>query len=113
MEKLKMKEYVSPHCLEREKERGVPRRSVEHTLGNIVAEYGWKEHPDAEPKPLAHPHRRAFLVQDRGVQGVIKIYDASEDVLVHVTVITLPHAEWGPLPKKYQVGWISNQKKRP
>ena len=81
----------------------------------IIVEYGFKDHPDSEPRPLLKPHRRAFLIQGRGLQGVIYIIDASDDNAVLVTAITVPHDEWGPLPKRYSKFWVSistNERKK-
>lgn len=97
----KMQYYESSHCRERRIERGVENTSIEYDLGHFTAEYGYKDHPNAEPRPLSKPNRRAFLVQLRGVQGVLTLWDASDTKVVKVTVIPPPFIEWGPLPKKY------------
>jgi hypothetical protein len=38
----------------------------------------------------------------RGLQGVIFIIDATDTKAVKVTVIAIPHDEWGPLPERYR-----------
>jgi hypothetical protein len=106
----KMKEHNSKHYDERVDERGVEDTSIEHDLGHFVIEYGYKEHPNAEPRPLKNPHRRAFLTMGRGLQGVVKLYDATDTKAVKVTVIVVPHDEWGPLPERYRQ-YTSSQKK--
>lgn len=105
----KMKEHDSKHFLERLIERLVTNRSIEYILGHIVVEYGFKEHPNAEPRPLRDPHRRAFLIMGRGLQGVVFIIDATDTKAVKVTVITIPHDEWGPLPERFRQ-YTSTQK---
>jgi len=95
-----MKEYKPPHYAKRKKERGFDDVSYIHVLGHFIAEYGYKETPTSKPKRLANPHRRAFLVQGRGLQGVIYIIDASGDRVAVITAITTPHDKWGPLPKE-------------
>jgi hypothetical protein len=108
----KLQEYKPPHFKMRVEERGADDVSLEHILGNFICEYGYKDRPDSEPRPLLKPHRRAFLIQGRGLQGVIHIIDASDDKAVRVTVITLPHDEWGPLPKRFRTHWMSATKKK-
>ncbi len=98
----KMPEHDSKHYLDRVKERGVENTSIGYDLGHFVIEYGHKDHPNAEPRPLLKPHRRAFLVQRRGLQGVVKLYDATDTRAIKVTVITVPHDEWGPLPERFR-----------
>ena len=97
-----MQEHDSKHLLRRLIERGVANRAIRYILGHFLIEYGYKENPNAEPHPLLKPHRRAFLVQSRGLQGVVFIIDATNTRAVKVTVITVPHDEWGPLPKRFR-----------
>ena len=99
---FKLKEYKPPHYKQRVVERKAPDYSVIYILGHIIIEYGYKETPNSEPRPLLKPNRRAFLVMGRGTQAIIYIIDASEDVAALVTVITIPHDEWGPLPERYR-----------
>jgi hypothetical protein len=105
-----MQEHDSKHFLGRIGERGVDNLSILYILGHFIIEYGYKEHPNAEPRPLLKPHRRAFLVQGRGLQGVVYIIDATNTKAVKVTVITVPHEEWGPLPERFRQ-YTSTQKK--
>ena len=108
----KMPEHDSKHCLERIKERGVSNYAIWYILRHFIVEYGYKEHPNSEPRPLLKPHRRAFLVQGRGLQGVVFIIDATDDRAVKVTVITVPHDEWGPLPERFRQYSSTTKKKR-
>ena len=97
----KMKEHDSKHVLERIEERGAENHSITHIFGHFIMEYGFKEYPNSEPRPLKNPHRRAFLVMGRGLQGVVYIIDATDTKAVKVTVIVVPHDEWGPLPERF------------
>jgi hypothetical protein len=106
----KLKEYKPPHYKMRVKERSVMDCSIEYVLGHFYCEYGFKDTPNSVPKPLLKPNRRAFLVQGRGLQGVVYLIDASGDTAAFVTVITLPHDEWGPLPERFRQ-YTSTQKK--
>jgi hypothetical protein len=97
-----MPEHDSKHFLERLVERCITNRTIKYIFSHFVIEYGFREHPKAEPRPLKNPHRRAFLVMGRGLQGVIFIIDATDTKAVKVTVIAIPHDEWGPLPERYR-----------
>ncbi len=106
----KLKEYRTPHYKMRVKERGVMDCSVEYILGHFIIEYGFRDLPNSIPKPLLKPHRRAFLLQGRGLQGVVYIIDASGDQAALVTAIAIPHDEWGVLPERFRQ-YTSTQKK--
>ncbi len=108
----KLREYQTPHYSKRVKERGVMNCSVEYILGHFVCEYGFRDIPNSIPKPLLKLNRRAFLVQGRGLQGVVYIIDASDDKAALVTAIAIPHAEWGVLPKRFCSHWVSASGKR-
>ncbi len=104
------REYKTPHYKLRVKERGVMDCSVKYILGHFIVEYGFRDLPNSIPKKLLKPHRRAFLLQGRGFQGVVYIIDASDDKAVLVTAISLPHKEWGVLPERFRQ-YTSTQKK--
>ena len=108
----KLKEYRSTHYSMRVDERGVMDCSVEYILGHFYCEYGFRDLPNSIPKPLLKPNRRAFLLQGRGLQGVVYIIDASDDKAALVTAIAIPHDEWGPLPKRYCQNWVSASGKK-
>ncbi len=108
----KLKEYRTPHYKLRVIERNVMDCSVEYILGHFVCEYGFRDIPKAIPKPLIKPNRRAFLVQGRGLQGVVYIIDATDDAAALVTAISIPHEDWGVLPKRFCQGWVSASKKK-
>ena len=108
----KLREYRSTHYNMRVDERGVMDCSVEYILGHFICEYGFRDMPNSIPKPLLKPNRRAFLVQGRGLQGVVYIIDASDDKAALVTAIAIPHDEWGVLPKRFIQNWISASKKK-
>ncbi len=105
-------EYKTPHFKMRVKERGVMDCSVEYILGHFICEYGFKDIPNAIPKPLIKPNRRAFLLQGRGLQAVVYIIDATDDKAVLVTAIALPHDEWGSLPEWFRQHWVSASGKK-
>jgi hypothetical protein len=108
----KLREYQTPHYSMRVKERGVMNCSVEYILGHFVCEYGFRDIPKSIPKPLLKLNRRAFLVQGRGLQGVVYIIDASDDKAALVTAIAIPHKEWGVLPPRFCSHWISASRKK-
>ena len=109
----KMRSHDSKHYLERVEERNAKNHSITHILGNFFAEYGIKNHPNAEPRPLPNRNRRAFmLLDDRGLQGKLYILDATDTKAVKVTVQEAPNDEWGPLAEKYRQNWIKAHKKK-
>jgi hypothetical protein len=102
----KMQEHKSKHHQERVIERKVIDYSAHEIMRDNLGEYGYKDTPTSDPRPLAKPNRRAFLMRGKGVQGVIYILDAADTKVVLVTAITLPHPEWGPLANKYKKGYV-------